>query len=109
LVEGGHAGKTYTLTGPEAWSLAEVATCLTRVLGRPIASAAPTPEEYRAVLLGEGAPVEIVSYLITVYGLVATGAVAAPTDDVLRLTGRAPRGTEEVLTELFGAGQPVAV
>jgi uncharacterized protein YbjT (DUF2867 family) len=102
LSEDGHAGKTYTLTGPEAWSMADVAATLTRLLGRPIHDVAPTPDVFRSTLAQAGVPPFIAEYLIPVYGLIARGAVASVTDDVRRLTGRAPRSPAEVLAEQFG-------
>jgi uncharacterized protein YbjT (DUF2867 family) len=106
LLDDGHAGKTYTLTGPESWSLDDVAACLTRLTGRPIANASPTPEVFRSTLLQAGAPAEIADYLLPVYGLIARGDVAAPTDGVQRLTGRLPRPPETVLAEIFGGNKP---
>jgi uncharacterized protein YbjT (DUF2867 family) len=103
LLGDGHGGKTYTLTGPEAWSHDEVAACLTRLLGRPITHVAPTPEVFRATLLGAGAPAAIADYSLPVYHLIASGVVATPTDDVRQLTGQAPRAPAEVLAELFVA------
>lgn len=101
LSEDGHAGKTYTLTGPAALSMADVAANLTRLLGRPVHDAAPTPDVFRSTLAQAGVPPFIAEYLIPVYGMIARGAVAGVTDDVRRLTGRAPRALAEVLAEQF--------
>jgi uncharacterized protein YbjT (DUF2867 family) len=96
------AGQTYTLTGPEAWSMDEVASCLTRLLGRSIANAAPDPELFRATLLQAGVPAHIISYLTPIYSLILRGVVETVSHDVQRLTGRPPRATAAVLTEQFG-------
>ncbi len=101
LSEDGHAGKTYTLTGPEAWSMADVAATLTRLLGRPVHDVAPNPDVFRSTLAQAGVPPFITEYLIPVYGLIARGAAANVTDDVRRLTGRAPRALADVLAEQF--------
>ena len=97
----GHAGQVYTLTGPEAWSMADVAAELSVLLGRRITDVAPTPEVFRAALIGAGVPTAVPDYVIPVYQLIARGVVAAVSDDVRRLTGRAPRHPREVLAEDF--------
>jgi uncharacterized protein YbjT (DUF2867 family) len=103
LSEDGHVGKTYTLTGPEALSMADVAATLSRLLGRPVHDAAPTPDIFRSTLAQVGVPPFIAEYLIPVYGLIARGAAAGVTDDVHRLTGRPPRALADVLAEQFSA------
>jgi len=101
LSEDGHANKTYTLTGPEAFSMADVAATLTRLLGRPVHDAAPNPDVFRSTLAQVGVPSFIIDYFIPIYGMIARGAAADVTDDVRRLTGRPPRALAEVLAEQF--------
>ncbi|GGW63634.1 nucleotide-diphosphate-sugar epimerase [Streptomyces lucensis JCM 4490] len=50
LTDGRHAGRTYTLTGPEAVSVPEQAAALASVLGRPVTTRDLSPEETRAFL-----------------------------------------------------------
>jgi len=102
LTQDGHAGKTYTLTGPEAWSMADVAAELSVLLGRTVTDVAPSPEAFRAALINAGVPPALPDYLIPVYQLIARGVVAGVTDDVQRLTGQAPRHVRAVLAENFG-------
>ena len=99
-----HSGQTYTLTGPESWSMAEVASTLTKLLGRTITDAAPTPEIFRTTLIQAQVPAFIPDYLISVYDMIARGVVARVTDDVYRLTGHPPRKPAAVLAEQFGPG-----
>ena len=51
-----HEGSTYTLTGPEALSLSEVADTMTRVLGRDYSYVEETLEEAYASRSSYGAP-----------------------------------------------------
>jgi uncharacterized protein YbjT (DUF2867 family) len=57
LTESGHEGKLYELTGPRALTHAEMAECLSRVLGRRVAFVDIPPEAMRDALLGVGFPV----------------------------------------------------
>lgn len=108
LTESGHAGKAYTLTGPEAWSMDDVAACLTKLVGRLVQYAAPSPENFRAALVQADAPAGIADYLVPVYSLIARGIAAAVSEDVRRLTGRAPRHPADVLAEQFGPAAAMA-
>src|SRR5215469_10198174 len=56
LIEDGHAGRTYTLTGPEALSNSRIAEILTAALGRQIKYVNLAPEQMRQALLGAGVP-----------------------------------------------------
>ena len=56
LLEDGHAGKTYTLTGPEALSQTRIAEILSATLGRPIHYVNLPPEQMRQALLEAGTP-----------------------------------------------------
>jgi NAD(P)H dehydrogenase (quinone) len=49
LSGGGHDGRTYDITGPEALTMAETAERLAAALGRPIRYEAQTPEEARTL------------------------------------------------------------
>jgi uncharacterized protein YbjT (DUF2867 family) len=103
LTGAGHAGKVYTLTGPVAWSMHEVAAELTRILGRTISYANPSYDAFRAALAGASMPPVLIDYFFKVYDMIARGLVADPTGDVQRLTGRAPRHPAEVLREGFAS------
>ncbi|MGW5771877.1 hypothetical protein ACWEVY_22380 [Streptomyces longwoodensis] len=54
LLDAGHGGRTYTLTGPEAISVPEQAAVLADVLGRPVTARDLSPEDTRAHLAGWG-------------------------------------------------------
>lgn len=90
LTEAGHEGQTYTLTGPEALSYAEVAAKLSEAAGRRLTYVAITPEQFRAHMLGAGFPEWLVSALESLNELFASGRAAEVTDDVRRVAGRGP-------------------
>jgi uncharacterized protein YbjT (DUF2867 family) len=96
---GDHAGATYTLTGPEALTMAEVATRAGAVLGRELrfedeaeeAAYAWRRERY-------GAEQWQLDAWVSTYTAIRDGAVAEVTDDVERVSGHPARTLEEALT-----------
>ncbi|HEX7956369.1 MAG TPA: SDR family oxidoreductase [Pyrinomonadaceae bacterium] len=90
LTEDGHEGQTYTLTGPEALSYADVAARLSEALGRSIAYVPVTPEQFRAGALAAGRPEWLDSALERLNEIFAAGLAAAVTDDVSRVAGSEP-------------------
>lgn len=88
LAEPGHAGKAYTLTGPEALDHAEVAALLSEAAGTRVRYEPATEEEARAALAGAGFPARRVERLIGFYRLVRAGFCAPVSGDVERVLGR---------------------
>ena len=89
LTTPGHDGKTYTLTGPDLLSRAEVVEILGKELGRKVAYLPVTDEQFRAAVKGHLAEsyVELLSML---YAGVRAGWTEARTDDVQKVLGRPP-------------------
>lgn len=89
LLEPGHDGKTYTLTGPELLSRAEVVQVLSKELGRPVAYLAVTDEQFRAAVKDFLRPsyTELLSWL---YAGVRAGQTEVRTGTVEELLGRPP-------------------
>jgi len=101
LDPGAHTGATYTLTGPQALTLHEVATILTTELGNPVRYHPETLDEAYRSRAGYGAPSWQLDAWVSTYSAIAAGEVATVTDDILRLTGH--RATS--LGELLGGGR----
>ncbi len=89
-----HEGATYTLTGPEAFTLTEAAEVLTRVTGRRVAFEDETLEEAYASRASYGAPGWQVDAWVSTYTAIAAGEMDDVTDDVERLAGRPPMSLE---------------
>ncbi|GAA1526136.1 SDR family oxidoreductase [Nocardioides humi] len=87
-----HAGATYDLTGPEALTLAEVAAIIAEHTGRPVTYHDETVEEAYASRRRWDAPPWQYDAWVSTYTAIARGELAAVTDHVARLTGRAPTG-----------------
>lgn len=94
-----HAGATYTLTGPEALTLHQVAERAGAVLGRSLRYEPETVEEAWASRRAAypGTPDWQVDAWVSTYTAIADGSCAPVSDDVARLTGHAPRSLEETL------------
>jgi uncharacterized protein YbjT (DUF2867 family) len=94
-----HADATYTLTGPEALTLDEVAARAGAVLGRPLRFEDESVEEaYASRRAAYGAEDWQLDAWVSTYTAIADGSVAEVTEDVRRVTGRTPRTLEQVLT-----------
>ena len=91
LVEAGHGGKAYTLTGPASLGLIDVAAVLSRELARDIRYVQPSLLSFFSHARGAGASWPLAA-VMTGIGLVARSGLARSVDATLpMLLGRAPR------------------
>ena len=93
-----HVASTYTLTGPEALTLAEAAAIVTEVTGRQVTFHDETVDEAYASRAAYGAPTWQVDAWVSTYTAIRAGELATVTDDVERLTGQRPTSLREHLT-----------
>jgi uncharacterized protein YbjT (DUF2867 family) len=91
LTGGGHAGKTYTLTGPQALSFYQVASVLSRQTGRPLRHVRVPPDKVRVALQGRGVAAWYADDMAKLHSMLAVGYEEVVTDDIHRVTGRPPR------------------
>lgn len=84
----GHAGRAYTLTGPDALTQDEAAEILSDVAGREIAYQAVDDDSMRAVLREAGWRPEQVEVMLGLFASIRNGARAAVTPDVEEVLGR---------------------
>lgn len=105
----GHEGRTYDITGPELISYAELAALFSEISGRPIAYRSVDDEGMYAFFDSIGIPRrakddhvvdgfgwcsdDMVSFEATI----REGGFAVISDDVLRLTGRAPESVRDFM------------
>jgi uncharacterized protein YbjT (DUF2867 family) len=92
-----HAGKVYTLTGPEALSIDRVAEIVTLVTGKPVRYESATDEEFTAMCEMPGAPPYLARALTTLYHAAAQGFLEDVTDHIETLTGTPPEDLESFL------------
>jgi uncharacterized protein YbjT (DUF2867 family) len=91
VVEAGHEGKAYDLTGPDAITWFEVAEILSAVAERPIRYDPITPEEFKRRLEGFGTPGWLVDALNELYAVFRAGSGLQTTDHIRRITNQPPR------------------
>jgi uncharacterized protein YbjT (DUF2867 family) len=106
LDPGPHAGATYTLTGPEALTLDDVAATLSAALNRPVAYERETVEEAYASRASYGAPAWQLDAWVSSYTSVARGEMSEVTDDVQRLSGHPATSLAELLARGSSAYEP---
>ncbi|GAA3625526.1 NAD(P)H-binding protein [Microlunatus ginsengisoli] len=99
LVGDGHAGRTYTLTGPSAIDYRAVAQELGRVARRAVAFVDVPPEAAVAGLTGAGLPPFVADQIAAVFAALRSGAQSTTTGDVATLVGRPPRPLADFATE----------
>jgi NAD(P)H dehydrogenase (quinone) len=104
LIGDGHAGATYTATGPALLSGAERAALVAEVTGRPLAFVVVKEEQLRAGLAKANLPAVVVTTVISIQRAFAAGEFDILTGDVERLGGKAPKPLRDVLA---GALKPV--
>ena len=96
LVEDGHEGETYTLTGPEAVSYREATAIVSRVLDRDLEYRPQTPDEAWRRRRDAGQPVWLVAAQLAIAGYQREeGATARTTNTVEEVTGRPPRSVQQ--------------
>ena len=88
LLETGHEGQAYELTGPSAITFGQIAETLTAVLGRPIRYVPISHEQYKRALLGAGTPEPWADALADLSRFYAEGNAAGVSPSVRRVTGR---------------------
>ncbi|MEV4232164.1 NAD(P)H-binding protein [Streptomyces bobili] len=95
LLDGGLAGRTYTLTGPETISAPGQAAVLADVLGRPVTTRDLTPDGTRELLLAWGLEEAQAEGMLAGTAFARAGGNAVVTEDVPELLGRAARTYRE--------------
>ncbi len=99
LTENEHAGKAYTLTGPEALTNAEVAQILSDGLGREIRYINLPPSEMRQALASAGVPEWNADALVDLQRLYREDKAASVTQDVEQILDRKPTSFAQFLPD----------
>lgn len=87
LTEPGHERRSYTLSGEQSLTYADVARTMTEVLGRPIRYTRPSEREYLELLAAKGCPPDYLDVQRMIHRVVRLGVSALPNRAVRRLTG----------------------
>lgn len=99
LVDPGHDGCTYVLTGPTAPTYGHVAQMLAELTGCDITYRDMSDDEYVAWATEQGRMSWEIEHAAAIYRLYRTGLGELVTDHVEQITGRPPRTIEDFLAE----------
>jgi uncharacterized protein YbjT (DUF2867 family) len=99
LTSDGHIGKIYTLTGPEALTLAQVADKLSKLLGTTIKYVDLSPQQLKQSMLQLGMPQWQADALVDLQGYYTEGPGARITGDVQQVLGRPPIRFDQFLQD----------
>lgn len=90
LTSAGHEGKTYDVTGPQAYTATDLAALATEKSGKPVEVVQVDDEAYTAGLVSAGLP-DFIAPLLTSFGTATRlGKLATVTDVVEQVGGRTP-------------------
>ena len=91
LLEAGHEGKSYELTGAECLDYYQIAAILSEVLERPIRYSRPSSIRFLVRALRQGTPLNFALVQTGIYLAAALGKAARTTDAFENLMGRKAR------------------
>jgi uncharacterized protein YbjT (DUF2867 family) len=91
LLDDGHDGQVYELTGPRGLTFDEAAAEISAATGRPLRFVRVPAEDFKAGLLEAGVPAEEAELVTALFDEVLDGRNTRPQDGVQRALGRAPR------------------
>lgn len=100
LTSAGHDGRTYDLTGPASFSLAEAAEHMARLTGKDVRFENETDDEAFAARAASGAPEWEVRGRVSSYQAIRDGSFDLVSPAVADLTGSAPTSLEEYVRRL---------
>ena len=106
LTESHHEGKAYTLTGPEALTYDDLASELSKVLGRSISHISLSPSDLKRGMLAEGLPEEIAGRMLDLERYFREGQASRITNDIKQVTGRDPRRFAQYARDCASSLQP---
>lgn len=90
LLEDGHAGRNYDLTGAQALDYWQVAKILSETLQREIKYRNPNPIQFLFDSVRRGTPLKFALVMTALYTSTRFGMAEPVTDEVQRITGRKP-------------------
>jgi uncharacterized protein YbjT (DUF2867 family) len=102
LTESGHDGATYTLTGPQAITHAQIAAALTAALGHEVTFTDVPPEAFAASIRDLLPPWQV-DGLLEDYAHYRRGEAASVSPDVQNVAGTAPHSVDQFASDYAAA------
>lgn len=103
LVEDGHEGQVYEITGPRSLSFGEAAEIIGRTIGRPVRYRG-TAEEFVAAQVSIGLSEEEAHGAVRAFEALRALGDEQPSDLVRRITGQRPKSFENYATDAAATG-----
>ncbi|KUL52329.1 NmrA family protein [Streptomyces sp. NRRL F-4489] len=104
LVEDGHDGATYALSGPRVMTFGDCVREIAEATGRDIRYVPVSPQEYVELVVDRGADRGYAEFAAGLLADVASGSGDYLSDGVQRLTGREPRDFSQYVKDTAGSG-----
>ncbi|MFF3752717.1 NAD(P)H-binding protein [Streptomyces sp. NPDC002018] len=104
LLEDGHAGETYELSGPRALTLDEAAGEITAAIGRDVRYVSVPHGEYVEELVQYEVPADYALFVADLVAQIRDNKNAVPTDTVRRVLGREPRDFSDFVADAAARG-----
>ncbi|MFJ7270797.1 NAD(P)H-binding protein [Streptomyces sp. NPDC099050] len=104
LLEDGHAGQTYELSGARALTLEEAVGEIARATGRDIRYVPVEHQAYVDELVGYDVPADYALFVADLVAQIRDNKNATPTDTVRRVLGREPRDFSDFVKDAAARG-----
>lgn len=104
LLDNGHIGKTYELSGPSAVTFADATEMISSVTNHPVNFVAITVDDLDAGLKADGMPDEVRGLIRYLFSEVLDGRNSQPTSDVYEILGRQPNSLRNFVEETAKTG-----
>lgn len=101
LLQPGHAGKTYDITGNESWGYGDIAAALSRLTGKPLGYRDIPEESLRDALRAAGMPDFPIWLTLGTLHDIRAGQYDIASHDLETLLGRAPAPLDDMLRKVF--------
>ncbi len=92
------------MSGPEALTYDELASELSKALGRPISHINLSPSDLKSGMLAEGMPEAIADRMLDLERYFREGRASLVTNDIKQVTGQEPRRFAEYVRETAATG-----
>ncbi|RVB24292.1 SDR family NAD(P)-dependent oxidoreductase, partial [Mesorhizobium sp. M7A.F.Ca.CA.004.05.1.1] len=89
--------KTYTLTGPQAYTTAEIAALVSEVTGKPLDVVQVSDEALTEGVKASGVPEDFAEVIVSFDANTRAGRIAMVTDAIESLSGRTPKTLKQFL------------
>lgn len=99
LTAGDATAARLDVTGPEAFSMTQIAQIVRELTGKPLVVVQQTDEERRRALSAAGLPDPVVALLVSIDASIRAGKLDVVASTVQKLTGNSPKSLRDFLAE----------